>query len=189
MEGNRYTELSGPQRDTLRLYHQHLQIKQIAEELGVAVSTVNHRLKQSREILGMPSSRAAARWMVEHEDALEHWTKNSTSFSSMVNPPLIEPGEAVGMSDANHVAGELRNIKVFDDPTDLDSEMPTEKPGFPWPFPTAGRRENDLNWKTRLALVVPVAIILMVCAMTLVVLGIGFQELLVNSETWVTRLP
>lgn len=185
----RYFLLNDAQRQTLRLVQEHLQIKQIAEVLGVSQSTVNHRLRQSRKILGQPSSRAAARWMFEQEETLGLCTKSATSFSAMAIPAPIEPDEPVGMSDNDQDAGDADCITVIEGPVDLDLQVPAVKRGFPWPFPTARRRENDLDWKTRLALVFPVAIILMICAMTLVVLGIGFQDLLVGSEAWVIHLP
>lgn len=186
MPGSLYSKLSDPQRDTLRLYHAHLQIKEIAETLGIAESTVNHRLAQSRAILGQPSSRAAARWMAEHEEALGLWSKTPTSFSSMASSPVSEPSEPVGMSRLSHGDDDAEGAAALDQ---FDGEAHSEGNGFPWPFATARRQENDLDWKVRLALVLPVAAILMICAMTLVVLGLGFQELLVSFETWVSRLP
>ena len=189
MPAVRYSKLSDAQRDTLRLVHAHLQIKEIAKTLGVSESTVNHRLAQCREIVGVSSSKAAALWMVEYEQSLDHWRKTPSSFSPMVNPPAAEPSGAVGMSGDGYETDNSEPAEIVDTPRGLDDEASLRNRGFPWPFPTAGRQENDLNWKTRLALVFPVAIILMVCAMTLVVLGIGFQELLVGSESWVIRLP
>lgn len=194
MPAVRYSKLSDAQRDTLRLVHAHLQIKAIAKTLGVSESTVNHRLAQCREIIGVSSSKAAALWMVEYEQTLDqptldHWRKTPSSFSPMVNPPTAEPSGAVGMSGDSPETDNSELVEIGDTPSGLGDEAPLRRRGFPWPFPTAGRQVNDLSWKTRLALVFPVAIILMVCAMTLVVLGIGFQELLVGSESWVTRLP
>jgi len=189
MPGSRYSKLTDAQRETLRLFNEHLQIKQIAQVLGVSVSTVNNRLRQSRKILGQGSSRGAARWMFEHEETLRGCTKSASSFSAMANPTALDPDGQVGMSENDQGTGDAVCVEAAETPIEIDLQAPTEKRSFPWPFPTASRRENDLGWKIRLALVFPVAIILMICAMTLVVLGIGFQELLVGSEAWVIRLP
>lgn len=60
-------ELSEKQRDTLRLIGRGHDAKSCARALDLSVHTVNERLRDARRILGVSSSRAAARMLLEHE--------------------------------------------------------------------------------------------------------------------------
>lgn len=58
----------------------------------------------------------------------------------------------------------------------------TRRRSIPWPFTTAAAPENRLGGWTRLALVWPVAAVLMAIAMILALLLVGFQETLVSLQ-------
>lgn len=186
MDPERYFQLSDAQRETLRLFHAHLQIKEIANELKIAESTVNHRLAQSRAILGFNSSRAAARWMAGHEEELRDWSKTTSSSAPMAFLPDLSPDGEVGTVEGDQKPAEAEHEPII---TENDDDAFATRAGISWPFPTSRRQTNDLSWKARLMLVLPVALILMIGIMTLAVLGLGFQELLVSFETLISRLP
>jgi DNA-binding CsgD family transcriptional regulator len=189
MGPEQYSQLADHLRITLRLVNANLQIKEIAHELGIAESTVNHRLAQCRSTLGFHSSRAAARWLVAHEQALGNGSFSTSSFSSMAAATL-QPEDG-----APNIVGDRHEdeIQGTDPGTDKRSPLPPQtgpsSARFPWPFPTKNRQENDFTWKTRLALVFPVAAFLLVGMLTLIILAIGTQEMLVRFETAIQRLP
>lgn len=60
-------QLSDKQRDTLRLIARGHDAKSCARELDLSVHTINERLRDARRILGVSSSREAARMLLAHE--------------------------------------------------------------------------------------------------------------------------
>jgi DNA-binding CsgD family transcriptional regulator len=179
MSSDRYRRLTEAHRDTLRLYHQYLQIKEIAQRLGISESTVNQRLTQCRKIVGATSSRAAAIWVAQHEAQKGICSPSTYSFSAMASPSLLSSVEAVtvmGTDDGSEDSDMARD----DGPALPGSAVPPDN--FPWPFSTAASPRNRLGSWTRLALVWAVAASLLIAAMILVLLGIGFQEALVSLQ-------
>lgn len=59
--------LTEREKDTLRLLAGGHDAKSVATHLGLSVHTVNERLRAARRKLGVSSSRAAARWLIEAE--------------------------------------------------------------------------------------------------------------------------
>lgn len=182
MNSDRFGRLTEAQRDTLRLFHQLLQIKEIAQALAISESAVNQRLKQCREILGAPSSRAAAKWLAEHEDQAGTCSSSTYSFSTVVLPSILPPDhEATVMEPEDGIEGEdIGRDEGVAQPIPVAHQVP--KRSIPWPFATAAAPENRLGVWTRLALVWPVAAFLMVAAMILALLLVGFQESLVSLQ-------
>lgn len=193
MRPEQYSQLAEHLRITLRLVNANMQIKEIALELGIAESTVNHRLAKCRHALGFQSSRTAARWLVAHEQSLEIGSFSTSSFSSMAAATLQPEDGAPNIVGDSH-EDEIQGTDLGTDPgTDKGSPLLPQTgqsaARFPWPFPTENRQENDFTWKTRLALVFPVSAFLLVGMLTLIILAIGAQEMLVRFETAIQRLP
>lgn len=67
MEPDRLGQLSGGQRDCLRLVLRHMSSKQIAAELKISPHTVDQRLKQAMRILGASSRVEAAQALAAAE--------------------------------------------------------------------------------------------------------------------------
>lgn len=59
--------LTEREKETLRLLASGHDAKSVATHLGLSVHTVNERLRAARRKLGVSSSRAAARWLIEAE--------------------------------------------------------------------------------------------------------------------------
>lgn len=59
--------LTEREKETLRLLASGHDAKSVATHLGLSVHTVNERLRVARRKLGVSSSRAAARWLIEAE--------------------------------------------------------------------------------------------------------------------------
>jgi DNA-binding CsgD family transcriptional regulator len=62
-----YASLTDKEKETLRLLLRGHDAKSSARELGLSVHTVNERLRDARRKLGVTSSRAAARMVLNHE--------------------------------------------------------------------------------------------------------------------------
>lgn len=179
MSSEKYGRLTEAQRDTLRLYL-HLQIKEIAQELGIAESTVNQRLTQCRRILGTLNSRAAAKWLVRYEEQNGLYSLSSYQFSTMASQPATPSTGAAtvtgtddGAADDNRVDSREPALPVTVEPSDRL---------IPWPFKTRAAPDNRLSTWARIALVLPVAACLLAAAMMLALLCIGFQDVLVSLQ-------
>lgn len=105
-----FGQLTEPQRETLRLYHQHLLIKEIAEQLGIAESTVNQRLTQCRKAVGAPSSRAAAKGLAQYEKRLGLCSKSAHQFSTMAPAAVLRPHEGLGRNGDRPWRAGQRNV-------------------------------------------------------------------------------
>src|SRR3569832_758463 len=62
----RVARLSQGQLDCLRLVDQHLNSKEIAAELGISPHTVDQRIRQSLQILGVERRAQAARMVAQY---------------------------------------------------------------------------------------------------------------------------
>src|SRR6476646_8474962 len=62
----RVARLTPAQLDCLRLVNQHLNSKEIAVRLGISPHTVDQRIRQSLQILGVERRAQAARLVAEH---------------------------------------------------------------------------------------------------------------------------
>lgn len=188
MRPDLYALLNEAQRATLRAYHAHSSIAEAAHSLELAESTVNHRLAECRNLLGAHNSRRAAQWMAAHEQGLGTQPAATGSFSPgsfspivphPASPPVVAD-TAIGEDDAiEHPAEKLWRKPV---PPSLRGDR------FPWPFPTAGREVNSIGWRTRLAMVIPTAAVLLLAMMAFTMLIVGFQDMLVEIQHLIAQL-
>ena len=179
-DADTFSRLTEPQRATLRLYHQHLQIKEIANHLGIAESTVNQRLTQCRKVVGAPSSRAAAKWFALYEQQSDICSKSAYQVSTMAIPSVPSPHEGLAPMGTDNDDNRVEDMGDSVSPASLAGE---ERPqAFPWPFATRKGADNHLLGWTRIALVVPVAACLLVMFLIVVLLGIGIQEALTGLQ-------
>jgi DNA-binding CsgD family transcriptional regulator len=82
----RVARLSAGQLDCLRLVGQHLSSKEIAAELKISPHTVDQRVRQSLQILGVERRSQAARLVAEHAGEYQRLIHQS---------PYVEPGRRV----------------------------------------------------------------------------------------------
>lgn len=179
MNSEKYGRLTEAQRDTLRLYL-HLQIKEIAQELGIAESTVNQRLMQCRRILGTLNSRAAAKWLVRYEDENGLYSLSAYQFSTMASHRLTPSTGAATVTGTDDGAGDDNRVDSREPALPVAVE-PSDR-FIPWPFKTRAAPDNHLPTSARIALVLPVAACLLAAAMILALLCIGFQDVLVSLQ-------
>lgn len=173
-----FGQLTEPQRETLRLYHQHLLIKEIAEQLGIAESTVNQRLTQCRKAVGAPSSRAAAKGLAQYEKRLGLCSKSAHQFSTMAPAAVLRPHEGL---DAMETGRGEQDSEMSGSEQPALPDVDTRRP-LPSPFAIPKMRDHTLDGWTRITLVLPVAALLLSLALILVLLGIGLQDALVALQ-------
>ena len=183
-DDDRVAQLTEHQRACLELLLQHCQIKEIAQRLGVSVSTVNQRLERARRVLGAANSWAAARMMAESDRRRGIWippTGYENTLPDQSDPQPDEPAFiAKGASDDR-----LADIGYGRNPaTGLISGGLVIR----WPFPTAGRPDNDLNAPSRIAWVLPIAILFLGLLMIIALLSLGVQDVLAGLQHALTRL-
>lgn len=184
MDVTAYDRLTEPQRLTLRLYHQHLQIKEIARTLGISESTVNQRLTHCRKVMRAPTSRTAAKWFARYEEDNDLYNKSAYQFSAMGEPAVLPPDRgvnAMGPKDGE----QDENNAIVEHPAILDGDQARKT--VPWPFETRTMPSNRLGRWTRIALVVAVSAVLMITLMIVALLGIGFQDAFVSLQYYFVR--
>ena len=86
----RVARLSAGQLDCLRLVNQHLSSKEIAAELSISPHTVDQRIRQALQILGVERRAQAARIVAQHSEPYQRLIHQT---------PYIEAGEAGSHSD------------------------------------------------------------------------------------------
>ena len=180
MADDRFRKLTERQRECLRLILSGHEIKEIARDLGITPNAVTERLRTARLLLGVESSRDAARLLALHE--------GNGTYRSDVDMPLglavqaASPSiSALSETRIGHVPnglGVMEEAAIFE-PIPL---MPSRR-GFPWPVPTKERPRNDLSPAERL--VVSVVLTFLIAA----VLGISTTAfvLLMRFLTDLTR--
>ena len=89
--GERVARLTPGQLDCLRLVDQHLNSKEIAAELGISSHTVDQRVRQSLQILGVERRAQAARIVARY----------CGPYQRLIHqPPYIETGALTGQPEA-----------------------------------------------------------------------------------------
>ena len=187
MADERIARLTKEQRDCLRLVHARYQIKQIAAELGIAVSTVNARLERARNTLGVSSSPEAARLHAHYEAGLGLWFPPTDSWNPMVIPSAVSPSP-----DADNVEDEPQDADAVDHvgyPQPQHGDGAGQRhPAIRWPFSTAGRTDNDIKPMMRLLWVPPVAAFSLVMLAIVALLTVAVQDILGSIQHSLARI-
>lgn len=152
MEDLRFDSLSAGQKECLRLYHARWEIKEIARHVNRSAVTVNQRLALARKHLGVTRSAEAARLLAEYE----------AGAVGIYSPPIYRP-EMVGTADIE--------VPIAPGGEELVG-------GFPWPFPTASKPTNDLNFGGKLAAALVLAALIVLTFGGAVAALSGLSELL-----------
>lgn len=138
MNEDRIAKLTDSQRDCLRLVYLNLKSKEIGRKLGISNHTVDMRLRVAMQTLGVTNRYEAARML--------HLGEGSGSYQPLVyQPPQLSP--AATSDDAQDV----------DQQGEPAQEVIALPQGFPLPFPTRGRKTNDLSSGQRLLWIAGIA--------------------------------
>jgi DNA-binding CsgD family transcriptional regulator len=148
----RVRRLSPGQLDCLRLVHQHLSSKEIATELKISPHTVDQRIRQSLQILGVERRSQAARIVAQYSEPYQRLIHQSPYIPA--EPESGQPEGAVS-HQIRHAdrAGEVGR------PGFITEQRPASfRPSLQPPFATRSNPRNEMSVGQRLFWIVAIAI-------------------------------
>jgi DNA-binding CsgD family transcriptional regulator len=148
----RVARLTSGQLDCLRLVDQHLSSKEIAAELGISPHTVDQRIRQSLQILGVDRRSQAARIVAQHSQPYQRLIHQS---------PYIEAEHPAGHPEAA-VSNQIRHAGRAGEaggPGFITEQRPASFwPSLHPPFATRSNPRNEMSVGQRLFWIVAIAI-------------------------------
>ena len=147
----RVARLSQGQLDCLLLVDQHLSSKEIAGELGISSHTVDQRIRQALQILGVARRAQAARIVARHSPAYQRLIHQSPHIEA--NPARAHPGDAISnqIRHADRAGGALE--------AGFNTEQrPTTGSFLQPPFATRSNPRNEMSVGQRLFWIAMIAI-------------------------------
>ena len=148
----RIDRLSPGQLDCLRLVHQHLSSKEIAGELNISPHTVDQRIRQALQILGVERRTQAARLVARFSGPYQRLIHQSPHI-----PGDLQSGhpEAAVSQQIRHAdrAGEVGGAGFL-----TEQRPATFRPSLQPPFATRSNPRNEMSVGQRLFWIVAIAI-------------------------------
>ena len=148
----RVARLSEGQLDCLRLVDRHLSSKEIAAELGISPHTVDQRIRQSLQILGVERRAQAARIVAQYQEPYQRLIHQS---------PYIEPQGSPSHPSAavSHQIRHADRAGEVGGPGFLTEQRPASFwPSLQPPFATRSNPRNEMSVGQRLFWIVAIAI-------------------------------
>jgi DNA-binding CsgD family transcriptional regulator len=148
----RVARLTSGQLDCLRLVDQHLSSKEIAAQLGISPHTVDQRIRQSLQILGVERRSQAARVVAQHSEPYQRLIHQS---------PYIEADQPTGHPEAA-VSNQIRHAGRAGEvggPGFITEQRPASFwPSLQPPFATRSNPRNEMSVGQRLFWIVAISI-------------------------------
>jgi DNA-binding CsgD family transcriptional regulator len=148
----RVRRLTAGQLDCLRLVHQHLSSKEIAAELGISPHTVDQRVRQSLQILGVSRRAQAARIVAQY----------SEPYQRLIHQAPYIPAEAESGHPEAAVSHQIRHADRAGEaggPGFLTEQRPASFwPSLQLPFATRSNPRNEMSVGQRLFWIATIAI-------------------------------
>ena len=147
----RVARLTQGQLDCLLLVDQHMSSKEIAGELGISSHTVDQRIRQALQILGVERRAQAARIVARHRAAYQRLIHQSPHIET--NPAGAHSGAAISnqIRHADRAGGALE--------TGFNTEQrPITRPLLQPPFATRSNPRNEMSVGHRLFWIAMIAI-------------------------------
>ncbi len=148
----RVARLTAGQLDCLRLVDQHLSSKEIAAELGISPHTVDQRIRQALQTLGVERRAQAARVVARYSGPYQRLIHQSPHIDA--SPAAAHPGAAVSQQ-IRHAgrAGEVGGAGF------LTEQRPASFwPSLQPPFATRSNPRNEMSVGQRLFWIAAIAI-------------------------------
>jgi DNA-binding CsgD family transcriptional regulator len=148
----RAARLSQGQLDCLRLVDQHLSSKEIAAELGISPHTVDQRIRQSLQILGVDRRAQAARIIAQYSGAYQRLIHQA---------PYIPAGPRTGHQEAaasNQIRHADRAGRAGEAGFITEQRPASFWPSLQLPFATRSNPRNEMSVGQRLFWIVAIAI-------------------------------
>ena len=155
-EGNemaaRVARLSPGQLDCLRLVDQHLSSKEIAAELKISPHTVDQRVRQSLQILGVDRRTQAARLVARHSGPYQRLIHQSPDIEGSPSTAQFDPAVSNQIRHAGRAGG-----------TGGAGFLTEQRPASFWsslqpPFATRSNPRNEMSVGQRLFWIAIIAI-------------------------------
>ncbi len=148
----RVSNLTDGQLDCLRLVNEHLSSKEIAVELGISPHTVDQRIRQSLQTLGVARRAQAARIVAQCTEPYQRLIHQS---------PYIELGTSPS-DERGAVSNQIRHADRAGEAWGDAGFHTEQKNGFPWsslqlPFATRSNPRNEMSVGLRLLWIVIIA--------------------------------
>jgi len=149
---DRVAKLSEGQLDCLRLVDQHLSSKEIAVELGISPHTVDQRIRQSLQILGVARRAQAARLVARYCEPYQRLIHQL---------PYIEAAGLAG-DQGGAVSNQIRHADRAGEASGDPGFHTEQRHGFSWsslqlPFATRSHPRNEMSVGLRLLWIVVIA--------------------------------
>ncbi|MEO5641418.1 MAG: helix-turn-helix transcriptional regulator [Sphingomicrobium sp.] len=147
----RVDKLTSRQLDCLRLVAQHLSSKEIAGELGISPHTVDQRIRQALQILGVERRSQAARIVIDE----------AGPYQRLIHQSPYIAADPVGDQQDGAISHQIRHADRAGGTgeTGLETEQGTQ-PRFPLvlPFATRSNPSNEMSVGQKLTWIVIIAI-------------------------------
>jgi DNA-binding CsgD family transcriptional regulator len=165
MTADPFAQLTPRERQCLEGVRDRLDVREISDRLGITINTVNTYLDSARRKLGAPTRNAAVRML----DSRPLAPSKSISGFDGIDPAAIAPPSPWLRSTE-----ERRGPEVLRDAGAMPFETRGAN-GLPMPFPTRGRKRNDLALGQLLGLIAAIAFlaVLLVSVLVQTLLGLG----------------
>jgi DNA-binding CsgD family transcriptional regulator len=148
----RVARLSPGQLDCLRLVAQHLSSKEIAAELGISPHTVDQRIRQSLQILGVERRSQAARIVAQYSEPYQRLIHQSPYIP--LEPESAHPEDAV-----SHQIRHADRAGEAGGPGFITEQRPASFwPSLQLPFATRSNPRNEMSVGQRLFWIAAIAI-------------------------------
>ena len=148
----RVSRLTAGQLDCLLLVDQHLNSKEIAAELGISSHTVDQRIRQALQILGVERRAQAARLVAQSKGPYQRLIHQSPYIPA--EPQTSQPEAAVG-----HQIRHADRAGRAGDASFLTEQRPASFwPSLQPPFATRSNPRNEMSVGQRLFWIAAIAI-------------------------------
>jgi DNA-binding CsgD family transcriptional regulator len=150
--GDRLARLTAGQLDCLRLVNEHLSSKEIATRLGISPHTVDQRIRQSLQTLGVERRAQAARLVAEH----------GAPYQRLIHQSPYIPAECETGHPEAAVSHQIRHADRAGEAGGT-SFLTEQRPVSFWsslqlPFATRSNPRNDMSVGQRLFWIAGIAI-------------------------------
>jgi DNA-binding CsgD family transcriptional regulator len=148
----RVDRLTAGQLDCLRLVDQHLSSKEIASELNISPHTVDQRIRQALQILGVERRSQAARLVAQYSGPYQRLIHQSPHIEGLGKPGHPEAAVGYQIRHADR-AGGTGNAGF------LTEQRPAPfRPSLQLPFATRSNPRNEMSVGQRLFWIATIAI-------------------------------
>jgi DNA-binding CsgD family transcriptional regulator len=152
----RIARLSQGQRECLELVNQHLSSKEIALRLGISPHTVDQRVRQALQVLGVEKRGEAARLVAAAG------TGDDPAYQRLIHqPPYLDPAPSPGHQHGA-ISHQIRHADRAGEPgpVGIETEQKPEdrRVSLPLPIATRSHPTNEMSIGFRLLWIVTIAI-------------------------------